>query len=131
MAENYSTNGLLRQLINNGLDGSGNPRGTQSNPTVTQQSQDVYTLASNQAIAAAGTTTPVTGIKRNVYVWDAQFTGAGTLSLQSLGSDGATWRTVATMTSSGALAGEVRVGANASMRLQASAAFTAVSSSLS
>lgn len=105
--------------------------GSTANPTVTTSSQDTYTLASNATISANGNTNPVTGVKRGVYVWDAQFTGTGPLVLQSLGADGTSWRNVAQLSASGTLAGEVRIGANATLRLFSSTALTAVSSSLS
>lgn len=118
-------------LVTGPTDASGNAQGSAANPTVTTASQDTYTLASNQAIAAGGNTTPVAGVKRGVYVWDAQFTGTGPLVLQSLGADGVSWRNVASLNASGTLAGEVRIGANANLRLFSSTALTAVSSSLS
>ena len=126
MPDNFSNNGLLRQLIG-AITGSG----TTSNPTITQSAQNSYPLASNQAISAGGSTTPVTNIVRGDYVWDAQFTGTGPLRLQSLGADGSTWRDVASLSASGTFAGEVRVGANAQVRLASATALTAVSSSLS
>ena len=75
-----------------------------------------YSLASNQTIAATSGTTPVTGVQRGNYVWDAQFAGTS-IKLQSLGSDGVTWRDVATLSASGTFAGEIRFGANAQVRL--------------
>jgi hypothetical protein len=99
-------------------------------------SQTSYTLATNATLPANSGTTPVAGVRRGVYVWDAQWSGTGTLALQALGADGATWRDVATLTASGTLAGEVRMGANATVRLfnkntGGGASFTGLSSSLS
>lgn len=75
-----------------------------------------YTLASNQTVAATTGTTPITGVQRGNYVWDAQFTGTS-IKLQALGADGVTWRDVATLSASGTFAGEIRFGANAQVRL--------------
>ena len=116
-------------------DASGNPVGSSANPTYTQAAQNSYQLANNIAsLAAQAGTTPVTGVKGGTYVWDAQFTGTGPLLLQALGSDGASWRTVATLNASGTFAGEVRIGANAQLRVfnsHATVAVTSVYSSLS
>jgi len=83
-----------------------------------------YQLASNQSLTAqtgtsanpttGSTTTPVTGVAGGSYLWDAQFTGTS-VTLQSLGSDGVTWRDVATRTTSGTTG--VVIGQNASVRL--------------
>ncbi len=83
-------------------------------------------------LAATTGTTPIAGVVGGVYVWDAQFTGTS-LQLQSLGADGTTYRTVATLNAAGTFAGEVRVGRNATLRLYNpnGTALTAVSSSLS
>lgn len=132
-----STNSIAQPVyVVDGVTGSpSSTSGTTANPTVTQQAQNTYTLASNVASLAAQTgTTPVTGVKSGVYVWDAQFTGTGPLVLQSLGSDGVTWRTVASLDASGASAGGIRIGANAQVRVfnnHATAAVTSVYSSLS
>lgn len=88
-------------------------------------------LASNMAIAAGGNTVAVPAIARGTYVWDATFTGTGPLRLQALGSDGTTWRDIATLSATGTLAGEVRTGANATLQLASANALTAVSSVLS
>jgi len=83
-----------------------------------------YQLASNQSLTAqagtsanptaGSTTTPVTGVAGGSYLWDAQFTGTS-VTLQSLGSDGVTWRDVATRTTPGTTG--VVIGQNASVRL--------------
>lgn len=91
----------------------------------------VYQLATNQNLASGAFTTPVAGIAKGNYIWDVSFTGAGTIKLQSLGADGSTWRDVASMTAPGTFAGEIAIGGNATVRLLAGAAFTAVSSSIS
>jgi len=89
-----------------------------------------YQLASNQTIAATTGTTPTTSIQGGSYLWDVQFTGTS-VTLQSLGSDGVTWRDVATRTTSGTTG--VVIGQNASVRLYNSNnnAVTGVYSSLS
>lgn len=102
------------------VDGSGNPT-----------AQIPVALASNVAIGANTGTTPVTGVRGGVYVWDAQFTGTGPLVLQALGADGITWRNVATLNASSTFSGEVRIGANATLRLFSTTALTAVSSTIS
>lgn len=74
-----------------------------------------YQLASNQALAATTGTTPVTGVNGGSYVFDAQFTGTS-IQLQSLGSDGTTWRNVGTaLTASGSTG--VVLGQGATVRL--------------
>lgn len=85
------------------VDGSGNPTSNQT-----------YTLANNATIAATSGTTPVTGVQGGSYIWDVQFTGTS-VTLQALGSDGSTWRDVATRTSSGTTG--VVIGQGASVRL--------------
>jgi hypothetical protein len=76
---------------------------------------DTYTLASNQAVAANSGTTPVTNVRGGSYVFDVQFTGTS-VKLQSLGSDGTTWRDIgAAITSPGAVG--VVIGQGASVRL--------------
>lgn len=104
--------------------------------TGAEAGQESYALANAVTLAAQGASAPIAGVRRGVYVWDAQWTGAGSLQLQSLGADGVTWRTVATLAAPGVLAGEVRVGANATLRLfnanaGGGASFTALSSTLS
>jgi hypothetical protein len=86
-------------------DSDGNPMGGAS-----------YSLASNATITATSGTTPVTGIAKGNYVWNAVFTGTS-VKLQSLGADGATWFDVATLSASGTFAGEIRFGANSQVRL--------------
>ena len=85
-----------------------------------------YPLANNVAIGANTGTAPVARVARGVYLWDAQFAGAGPLKLQALGADGATWRDVASLNASGAFAGEIRIGAGASLRLFSATALTGV-----
>jgi hypothetical protein len=121
------------------VDAAGNPSpatGTSTNPTVTQSQQNTYVLASNATIPAASGSSPVTGVRGAVYVWDAQWAGSGTLALQALGADGLSWREVATLAGPGTFSGEVRIGANATLRLfnknaGGGASFTSVYSSLS
>lgn len=113
------------------VDRDGNVIGAAGSPTITQSQQNTYTLANNVAVGANGNTTPVAGVRGGVYVWDAQWTGAATVKLQALGADGATWRDVASLAAPGTFAGEVRIGANASLRLNSSAAITALSATLS
>lgn len=90
-------------------------------------------LASNIPLAAGAASTPVSGVPGRVYVWDAQWTGTGSLVLEALGADGATYRTVATLAAPGTFAGEIRIGANATLRVRNSSAnaYTAVSSVIS
>lgn len=73
-----------------------------------------YTLANNATISATSGTTPVTGVQGGSYIWDVQFTGTS-VTLQALGSDGSTWRDVATRTTSGTTG--VVIGQGASVRL--------------
>lgn len=90
----------------------------------------VYQLASNIALGATTGTTPTAAVDGGSYLWDAQFTGTS-ITLQALGSDGATWRDVATRTTSGTTG--VVIGQNATVRLYNpnGGGLTAVSSSLS
>ncbi|WP_338469055.1 hypothetical protein V3I01_08090 [Sphingomonas sp. gentR] len=101
------------------VDGNGNATSNQT-----------YTLASNATITATTGTTPVTGVQGGSYIWDVQFTGTS-VTLQALGSDGVTWRDVATRTSSGTTG--VVIGQGASVRLYNpnNAALTGVYSNLS
>lgn len=85
------------------VDGNGNATSPQP-----------YTLANNATIAATSGTMPVTGVQGGSYIWDVQFTGTS-VTLQALGSDGSTWRDVATRTSSGTTG--VVIGQGASVRL--------------
>lgn len=90
----------------------------------------VYTLASAATIAANSAGTQASKLNSGMYLWDVQFTGTS-IVLQALGADGATWRDVATRTTSGTT--EVRIGQNATVRLNNpnGTALTAVSSNLS
>lgn len=110
------------------VDQFGNPTGA------------TYQLASAQALAAqAGnpanptansTTANVSGIQGGSYLWDLQVSGTSpNITLQSLGSDGATWRDVASRTTSGTTG--VVIGQGATVRLYNASANTAtISSSL-
>ncbi|WP_257541217.1 hypothetical protein [Sphingobium sp. CFD-1] len=75
-----------------------------------------YTLAGNQTLAATTGATPITGVRKGNYTWAAQFTGTS-VKLQALGPDGATWLDVATLSAPGIFAGEIRIGANAQLRI--------------
>lgn len=63
---------------------------------VTPQGMDVYKLASNITLASGASTTPVTSLPRGSYLLDVSgtFNAGASLQLQSLGSDGTTWRNV-------------------------------------
>lgn len=101
MAENYSTNGLLRQMLAN------------------QAADDAtYTLASNETLAGSASRSPVTsGIAGGSYIWAYQFAGTTpSLILESLGPDGVNYQTIATVTASGAQG--VVIGSNATVRLR-------------
>ncbi len=117
------------------VDGTGATAGDATRP-----GGNVYQLASNTGLAATSGTTPVTGVQAGSYIWDAQFNGAATntIQLQALGSDGVTWRVVATQTISagqtaqGASMGVV-LGQNSTVRLYNpnATALTGVYSSIS
>ena len=101
-------------------------------PLPVREAGATYQLATNQTLASAGTTTPVTAILGDSYVWNVvgTFSGGSTVSLQALGSDGATYQTIATVSASGNTG--VVLGNNASVRLLgAVASTTALSSSIS
>jgi hypothetical protein len=85
------------------VDGFGNPSGG-----------NVYQLATNATIAATTGTASTTGVQGGSYLWDVQFTGTSVV-LQALGSDGTTWRNVATAAASGTVG--VVIGQNATLRL--------------
>jgi hypothetical protein len=74
----------------------------------------VYQLATNATIAATTGTASTTGVQGGSYLWDVQFTGTSVV-LHALGSDGTTWRNVATATTSGTVG--VVIGQNATLRL--------------
>lgn len=115
-----------------GNAGTPAPTGSAADPIYFNPAQNVYQLATAQSLASAATTTPVTGIIGGSYIWNTvgTYSGGSQVILQSLGSDGATWQNVATMSASGS-AGVV-IGNNASVRLLgAVATTTALSSSLS
>lgn len=88
-------------------DGSFTPNNATGNP-------GAYQLATNATIAVTTGTAPVTGVQGASYLWDVQFTGTS-VTLQALGSDGTTWRDVATRTTSGTTG--VVIGQGASVRL--------------
>lgn len=88
-------------------DGSFTPNG---NPT----GQQTYQLASNQTIAANSGTPPITNVQGGSYLFDRQFTGTS-ITLQSLGADGTTWRDVVNSTASGTTG--VVIGQGATVRL--------------
>jgi hypothetical protein len=75
---------------------------------------NVYQLATNATIPATTGTASTTGVQGGSYLWDVQFTGTSVV-LQALGSDGTTWRNVATATTSGTVG--VVIGQNATLRL--------------
>ena len=83
------------------------------------------------SMAANTGTAPIGGVAARVYIWEAQFTGTGPLKLQSLSSDKVTWRDVASLSSAGIFQGEIRIGANAVLRLISTTALTSVSSNIS
>lgn len=94
------------------FDPNGSPRA--SIPVVPINAN--YDLGSNITIPANSGTTPITGVNSGVYTLDVQFTGTS-LKLQYLGADGTTWRDAVTMNASGTYAGDIRIGANATVRL--------------
>lgn len=105
--------------------------GSSDAPIYINPAQNTYQLASSQSLASGANTTAVTGVIGASYIWNVVGTfTTGTVSLQSLGSDGSTWQTVATVSASGNVG--VVIGNNASVRLLgAVATTTALSSSLS
>lgn len=91
-----------------------------------------YSLASNATLPGNATTTPVTGVKGGRYIFAYQFGGTSpSLILESLGPDGATYQTVATVTAGGSQS--VEFGENSTVRLRNGTAnsITGLSASLS
>jgi len=84
--------------------------------TIGSAPQGAYSLASNISIPANNGTAAQTVNPGGAYVWDAQFTGAS-IRLQSLGSDGTTWRDTATLTASGTYGSLVAIGVGTQVRL--------------
>lgn len=74
------------------------------------------TLAANITIGAGQAGPVISGIARGVYTLDLQFTGVS-IKLQALGADGTSWRNVLTVAANGTYPGDIRIGANASIRL--------------
>lgn len=81
-----------------------------------------YQLATNLTLATtAAQPTPTTSIQGGSYIWNvagATF-NSSTLTLESLGSDGATWQTVASVTANGNVG--IVLGSNSTVRLRNSA----------
>lgn len=96
------------------VDDDGNP--TSSGGGGSSGATQTYTLANNVPLAATTGTSPTTVTRGGAFVWDAQFTGTS-LQLQSLGSDNSTWRTTATLTSSGTFSSLVAIGVGTQVRL--------------
>jgi len=88
-------------------------------------------FAANIPLAANARTSSQGPIGRGVYLFDAQWTGTATVTLQALGSDGVTWRDVASLSAPGTFAGEIRIGAGAVLAVKSSAAITALNASIS
>lgn len=85
-----------------------------SDGSVSSTGDSTYQLASNQPVTSNSGSTPVTKINGGSYIFDAQFTGTS-IQLQTLGADGTTWRTLATLNSSGSTG--VVLGGNSTARL--------------
>lgn len=89
------------------------------------------TVFAAAALAANERTTSKGPMPRGVFIFDAQWTGSATVTLQSLGADGVTWRDVCALTAPGTFGGEIRIGAGAVLAIKTSAAITAFSASIS
>lgn len=76
-----------------------------------------YTLYPGGTLAASTAATAVTGVAGGSYVWSYQFGGTTpSLVLESLGPDGVTYQTIATVTASGTQG--VVIGNNATVRVR-------------
>lgn len=114
------------------LSANGQVAGTSGNPTIVQDNQVNYQLATATSLANGANTTPVTGVLSGAYVWNVvgTFSGGSTVILEALGSDGATYQTVDTATAPGSRG--VTMGSNATVRLKGGVATTTgLSSNLS